>query len=82
MLGDRFRLWNAVLVAVFAADPVDVVGTLGSGKCRVHFFYVDAAVGHLGVAVLAGGSGVFVVAGMAGETADALVNTDGRAVVA
>ena len=80
----RDGLWfgDAVLVAVGAADPVDVVGTFGAGESRVHFFDVDAAVGHLRVAGFAGGGCVLVVSGVAGEATDALVNTDGRAVVA
>lgn len=82
MLGDRFRLWNAVLVAIFAADPVDVVGAFGAGKCRVHFLDVDAAVGHLRVAVFTGGGCVLVVAGVTGEATDSFVNADGGAVVA
>ncbi len=80
----RDGLWfgNAVLVAVGAADPVDVVGTFGAGESGVHFFDVDAAVRHLRVAGFAGGCCVLVVSSVAGETTDALVNTDGSAVVA
>ena len=69
-------------MAVGAADPVDVVGASVAGEGRVHLFDVDAAMGHLGMAGLAGGCGALVVASVTGETADAFVDTDGRAVVA
>ena len=69
-------------MAIGAADPMDVVSTPGAGEGRVHFLDVDAAVGHLGMAVFAGGSGVLIVSGVAGETADAFVYAHGRAVVA
>ncbi len=77
-------LWfgNAVLVAVGAADPVNVVGAFGADEGRVHLFDVDAAMGHLWMAGLAGGCGAFVVSSMTGEAANAFVDTDGRAVVA
>jgi len=71
-----------MLVAIGAADPVDVVGASGAGEGGVHLLDVDAAVRHLRVAGLAGGCCVFVVAGMACETTDALVNADGSAIVA
>ena len=71
-----------MLVAVSTADPVDVVGASGAGEGGVHLLDVDAAVRHLRVAGLAGGCCVFVVAGMACETTDALVNADGSAIVA
>ena len=71
-----------MLVAVCAADPVDVMGALRICKTRIHLFDVDAAVGHLRMAGLAGGGSVLTVASVAGETADSLVNSDGRAVVA
>ena len=82
MFGSGLWLWNAVLVAVSAADPVDVVGAFGAGESRVHFFYVDAAVRHLRMAGFAGGGRVLVVSGVTGETTDALVDTDGGAIVA
>ena len=68
-------------MAVGTADPVDVVEAFGAGEGRVHFLDVDAAVGHLRMAGFAGGRGVLVVAGVAGEAADAFVDADGGAVV-
>ncbi len=81
-MGYGLWLWDAVLVAVGAADPVDVMRAFGAGESGVHFFDVDAAVRHLRVAGFAGGCCVFVVAGVAREATDALVNADGGAVVA
>ena len=81
-LDDGLWFGNAVLVAVGAADPVNVVRAFGAGEGRVHLFDVDAAMGHLWMAGLAGGCGALVVASVTGETADAFVDTDGRAVVA
>ena len=75
-------LWNAVLMAVVAADPVNVVRALRVCESRVHLFDVDAAVGHLRMASLAGGGGVLVVPGVAGEAADALMDAHRRTVVA
>ena len=77
-----FDLWNAVPVAVGAADPVDVVGAFCAGEGRVHLFDVDAAVGHLGMAGFAGGCRILVVAGVAGEATDALVDASGGAIIA
>ena len=71
-----------MLVAVCAFDPVDVVGAGGGGVGGVHFFDIETAVGHLRVAVFAGGAGVGVVAGVAGYATEAFVDTDGGAVVA
>lgn len=82
VLDSGFEFWDAVLVAVGAADPVDVVGAFGAGESGVHFLYVDTAVRHLRMAGLAGCGCVFIVAGVAGEAADAFVNADGGAVVA
>src|ERR1700760_3061873 len=69
-------------MAVGAANPVNVVGAFRARESCIHLFDVDAAVGHLGMAVFAGGSGVLIVSGVAGETADAFVYAHGRAVVA
>lgn len=82
MLNRGLWFWNAVLVAVGAADPVDVVGAFGAGEGGVHLLDVYPAVGHLRVAGFAGCCGVLAVAGMTGETTDALVNAYGSAVVA
>ncbi len=73
---------DAVLMAVGAADPVDVVGAFGAGEGRIHLLDVDAAVGHLRMTGFAGGGGVLIVSGVAGEATDALVDADGGAVVA
>lgn len=81
-LNGGFEFWNAVLVAVCAADPVDVVDAFGTGEGRVHLFDVNAAMRHLRVAGLAGSCCVFVVAGVAGETTDAFVNSYGSAIIA
>ena len=77
----RLWHWNAVLMAIGAADPMDVVSTPGAGEGRVHFLDVDAAVGHLRMAGFAGGGGVLVVSAVAGEAADAFMDADRGAVV-
>lgn len=69
-------------MAVCAANPVNVVGAFRAGECCVHLFDVDAAVGHLGVAVFARGGSVFIVACVARETADAFVHPNRRAIIA
>jgi len=43
-LNGSFEFWNAMLVAIGAADPVDVVGASGAGEGGVHLLDVDAAV--------------------------------------
>ena len=48
----------------------------------IHFLNVQAAVGHLGMAGLAGSARILVVPGVAGEATEAFVNTDGGAIVA
>ena len=82
MPGGDFWLGDAVLVAVGAADPVDVVRAFGIGEGGVHLLDINAAVGHLRVAGFAGCGCILVVAGVAGETTDAFVNSHGCAVVA
>ena len=62
-----------MLVAVGAADPVDVMRALCVGEGRVHLFDIESAIGHLWMAGFAGGCRVLVVAGVAGETADAFM---------
>ena len=69
-------------MAIGAADPVNVVGAFSVGEGCVHGLHVDSAMGHLRMAGLAGRCGIFIVTGVTGETADSLVNADGRAVVA
>jgi len=73
---------HAVLMAVGAANPVNVVGAFRAGESRVHLPDVDAAVGHLGMAVFAGGGCVLIVAGVAGEAADAFVDACRRSIIA
>lgn len=80
-MGDRLGFWHSVLMAVGAADPVDIVRALCVGECRVHGFDVDTAIGHLGMTRLAGGRGIFIVTGMASPAADALMDADWRAIV-
>lgn len=82
MLDGGFEFWNAVLVTIGATNPVDVAGAFGADEGGVHRFDIETAVGHLGMAGLAGGCRALVVAGMAGEAADAFVDAHGRAVVA
>ena len=54
-------LRNAVLMAVSAFDPVNVVCARGAGEGRVHLLDVETAMGHLRVAGLAGGARVLVM---------------------
>jgi len=82
VLGAGFRFGNALLVAVGAAHPVDVVGALCIGEGSVHLLDVDAAMGHLRMAGLAGCCRFLIVASVAGEATDAFVDTHGGAVVA
>ena len=78
----RLELWDAVLMAVRAADPVNIVGALRIGEGGVHLLHIDAAVGHLRVARFARPGGILAVSIVAGEAADSFVNAHGRAVIA
>ncbi len=69
-------------MAVRTANPMDVMAAFGIREGGIHFLDVDAAVGHLRMASLAGGRSAFIVSRMTGKAADALVDTDRRAVVA
>ena len=71
-----------MLVAVGAADPVDVVRALRIREGRVHLLHIDAAVRHLRMTGLAGSSGVLVVSAMAGDTTDTFMHSDRGAIVA
>lgn len=72
---------DAVLMAIPAFNPVDIVGAGGVDVGCVHLLHIDAAVGHLRMACLAGGPRVLVVASVASEAAYAFVHADGGAVV-
>ena len=71
-----------MLMAIGALHPVDIVRAGFIGKGRIHLLDIDAAVGHFGMAILAAGSRVFVVAKMAGQATDAFMHAHRRAVVA
>jgi len=80
--GIRLGFRDPVLVAIRATDPVNIVGTGGAGIGGVHFLNVEPAVGHLGMAGLAGGSRVFRVASVAGDATQALMDAHRGAIIA
>jgi hypothetical protein len=68
-------------MTVLALDPMDVVRASRIGESSVHLFDVEAAVGHLGMTRSAGCPRILIVAAVAGEATDALVNAQRSAVV-
>ena len=50
----RLGFRDAVLMAVGATHPVNIVLAFSIGECGVHLLHIDAAVGHLRVTCPAG----------------------------
>ena len=73
---------NAVLMAVSAFDPMDIMCARGAGKGSIHFLDIETTVGHLRVAGLAGCARILRMPVVTGETTQSLMNTHGRAIVA
>ena len=68
-------------MAVRALHPMNVVGALRVQECGIHLLHIDAAVREARMAVGAGLPGHLAVLLMAGKTAQAFVDADGRAIV-
>jgi hypothetical protein len=60
-----FPRWDAVLMAIRALD----------------LLHIQATVGHLGMAGLAGCAGILIVPCMAGDATQSFMHTDGGAIV-
>ena len=69
-------------MAINAFYEMNVVRALGGFECRVHGFYVQAAVGELGMAGGARSSGLLAVSLMAGEAAESFMHAHRSAIVA
>ena len=69
-------------MAIRALYPMDVVLAGCAGKRSIHLLHIEPAVGHLRVTGFARSSRVLVVAGVAGEAAQAFMHTHRGAIVA